>query len=399
MKLTYNDRQHAYWLDGKRCRGATTVAKIPDDTYSLDQWRKRQVAIGMSLSPLLVERAAAHYDDKEILNEIAEEAMTAAKSHEAADRGTAAHRITERIDLAELVIDTPLAQAVRAAWTRALEDADLEIVPEYIERIVVYPDLRIAGRFDRIARRRSTGELVMLDLKTGAGAIRYPHAIACQLAIYVNAPLLAGPIPNDGGSIEQFEPMPELDLERAYVVHMPSDDEVSVVPIDIAAGWWAVEHICFPTLEWRARRDLVIDVEREYGDAPAGLVAELGKQTAPSLTSTFTSEQSPESPVSVSESAPGTGGRATRREALSGRIARLKADYPQALPALTRAWPKGVGTFKQQPVHTATDLDLIDAALWAVEREHGVPFPLDDAESEGRRAVRFGGVDIELGAA
>ena len=41
MHLKYNDRQHAYWLDGSRCKGVTTVAKIPDDTYNLDQWRKR----------------------------------------------------------------------------------------------------------------------------------------------------------------------------------------------------------------------------------------------------------------------------------------------------------------------------------------------------------------------
>jgi hypothetical protein len=257
VQLKYNDRQHAYWIDGKRCKGVTGLASIPDEKFALDQWRKRQVALGMALSPALVERAAVAYDDKEALNAIAEEALVAAKSHDARDRGTAAHRITERIDLDLLVVDTPLARAVQAAWKKALDDAGLEIVPEYVERIVCYPDRLIAGRFDRIARRKFDGTLVILDLKTGAGAIKYPHSVAIQLALYANAPLLAGPVPGDGGTTDEFTELPALSKSVGYVVHMPTDESVEVHPIDIAAGWEAAQQIVFPTLEWRARRDLV----------------------------------------------------------------------------------------------------------------------------------------------
>ena len=80
MRLKYDDKWHSYWLDGRRCKCVTTVAKIPDDTYSLDQWRKRQVAIGMAMSPPLVERAAAHFDERDKVDEVAEEAMLVAKS-------------------------------------------------------------------------------------------------------------------------------------------------------------------------------------------------------------------------------------------------------------------------------------------------------------------------------
>lgn len=263
MQLKYNDRQHAYWLDGKRCKGVTTVASIPDSRFAIEQWRGRQVVRGMALTPSLVERAAvANWDDKDTLNTIAEEALVASKSHEARDRGTAAHRITERIDLDELVVDTPLARQVQAAWKKALDDAGLEIMPEYVERIVVYPDRLLAGRFDRIARRKFDGTLCILDLKTGAGAIKYPHSTAIQLALYANAPLIAGQIPGDGGSTDQFASMPSVSKTVGYVVHMPSDELVEVHPIDIGAGWEAAEQIVFPTLDWRARRDLVGDRPR-----------------------------------------------------------------------------------------------------------------------------------------
>ncbi len=258
MKLTYNDRQHAYWLDGHRCKSVTTVAKIPDDTYALDQWRKRMVVTGMAMSPPLVERAAAHFDERDKLDEIAEEALVVARSHEAAARGTAAHRITERIDLGLQVIDTELSRQVEAAWTKALDDAGLDVVPELVERIVVYPQRFIAGRFDRICRRRSDQHGVIVDLKTGDNAVRYPHSISVQLAMYANAPAMAGPIPPAGGTTTHFDELPaKLDREVGYIVHMPAEDKAEVVPIDIAAGWQAVEQIVFPVLEWRARKDLV----------------------------------------------------------------------------------------------------------------------------------------------
>jgi hypothetical protein len=258
VKLTYKDDGHEYYLNGRRCRGVTTTAKIPDDLYNLQQWDKRMVAIGLSMSPPLVERVAAHYDDKQLLNRICDEAKAVAKAHEAGARGTAAHRITERVDTGLTVIETDMAKAVRESWTEALDHAGLDIVPEYVERIVVYPDWHICGRFDRIARRRSDGQLVVVDLKTGTNVVVYPHAIACQLALYAYAPLLAGPLPPQGGTTSSFEAWPpdDLDLEQGVVIHMPAEGQAQVVDMDIASGWKAVEEIIFPTLEWRARRDL-----------------------------------------------------------------------------------------------------------------------------------------------
>jgi len=304
VKLTYKDDGHEYYLNGRRCRGVTTTAKIPDDLYNLQQWDKRMVAIGLAMSPPLVERVAAHYDDKKLLNRICDEAKTIAKAHEAGARGTAAHRITERVDTGLTVIETDMAKIVRESWTEALDQAGLDIVPEYVERIVCYPDRYICGRFDRVARRRTDQRLVMVDLKTGARAVEYPHAIACQLALYAYAPLLAGPLPPEGGTTTTFEAWPDddLDLDQGVVIHMPTEGPVQVVDIDIASGWKTVENIIFPTLDWRARRDLAqvrvpaniiplqrpsarhawvaarVDLIKDTGDAPKQRLAELWSQ-------------------------------------------------------------------------------------------------------------------------
>lgn len=261
-ELKYNDKWHSYYLDGKRAKGVTTLAKIPDDTFGLDMWRKRKVAEGMGLRPDLVERAAAHIGEKQMLDDIAEEAMGAARAHEAAARGTAAHRITERNDLGEMVVDTPYSRAVLAAWNKALDDAGLVMLDEYVERIVVYPEFPLCGTFDRIARRKFDGSHVIVDLKTGAKALDYPHAMAIQLAVYANAPLIAGPIPKGGGSTKTFAPMPQVNKRVGYIIAMPDDETtVQVKTVDIVAGWDAFQKIVSPTLEWRARRDLVHDIE------------------------------------------------------------------------------------------------------------------------------------------
>lgn len=274
MKLTYKDDDHAYWLNGRRCKGVTSIASIPDNKYAIEQWSKRSVALGMALEPALVERAAAHFDDRDQMDKIAEEALVVAKTHQAAGRGTAIHRVTERIDLGGVVVQTPLAQAVQISWTRALDDAGLDIEPGFVERIVVYPDRYVCGTFDRLARRRTDGRLVVVDLKTGSNAVRYPHSIAIQMALYANAPLLAGPLPKAGGTTTQFEPLPgDLDRDWGVIIHMPAEDKAEAVSINIAAGWDAAQQIIWPALTWRDRKDLiqlqvptVIDPEKAYLD-------------------------------------------------------------------------------------------------------------------------------------
>ena len=183
-----------------------------------------------------------------------------ARAHEAAGRGTADHRITERVDLGLDWIDTPEHRATVAAWTAALDQAGLEIDPDLVERIVVYPDQMIAGRYDRIARYRQTGRHVIADVKTGENAIKYPHATIVQLALYANAPLQAVNLRrrrnNKGDWVEwtdTFAPLPDdLHRDHAVVVYLPPEGPAKCYRANIARGWTeAAKAICFPTIGWR----------------------------------------------------------------------------------------------------------------------------------------------------
>lgn len=336
MKLTYNAEQHAYRLNGKRCRNISAVAKIPDDDWALSMWRQRMLLLGVAHNPTLAERAAAHHDDKAMLNRLVEEALTVARAHDAAGMGTASHRIAERVDLNLPVVETVHGTAVTTAWRKALEATGLEVVPEYVERIVVHPPHLIAGRFDRLVYDTCAKSLRVLDLKTGERAMDYPHAIATQLALYAWAPLLAD-IGETGGETDKFERMPDVDREVGLVVHMPSVTEAVVYEIDIAAGWQCVIDVILPTIEWRKRK---------------GLVSVAGSaEPEPSLVIPLL------------------------RSYVLRRVQRLREQFPAALETLAARWPAGVPTLKQSDAHSEDELDVILGLLSDVEAKHQLPFP------------------------
>jgi hypothetical protein len=343
LKLSYNDRQHAYWLDGKRCKGVTTVAKVPDDTYNLQNWQKRQVALGMAFDETLIERAIAHHDDKQALNLVAEDALRAAKSHQAAARGTAIHRTLERHDLGEHIIDTAQNRALRAAYDKALDAAGLTVLPQYIERIVVHPKVNVAGRLDRIFKRRRDGKYVIGDIKSGSNAVKYPQSTSVQLAMYAYAELMAGPIPADGGDTEEFEKLPEkLDLKFGYIVHAPDEHTVEIVKIDIARGWKIAQNAIFPILEWRNVRDLISPV---------------GSQSVDDLLAPATEE---------------------RVGWIRGRLngITMVEDSADVKKLVALRWPAGVGKPKDpDTVWSENDIDELDAMLMSVEKDCALSFP------------------------
>lgn len=251
MKLKYVEGHHGYYLDGKRCKGVSSVAKIPEDTFGLDQWRKRMVAIGVAHDPLIADAVVKAGSDKTTLNGLAELAMTGAGAHLAAERGTAVHATSEAYDLGQNVDDAFDAQR----WANTIEAAGFTIVPDLIERVVVYPEYRICGRFDRFALRSHDGRLAALDLKTGPSAINYPHSTVLQLAMYANAPLMAGPMDEIEPGVfvtEEFYPLPEsLDRETGYVIYLPDGADSGVHPVNLKLGWQAFNEVVLPTLAWR----------------------------------------------------------------------------------------------------------------------------------------------------
>lgn len=337
MKLNYNEARHLYRLDGRYCKGVTSIASIPDDKYGLRQWDKRQVVAGMALDDRLVERAKAHHDDKTVLQAIAEDAMRAAKSNEASERGTMLHRIIERADKGETQVETPLSRAVIAAWYKALAEAGIEIVPDYVERILVHPVERIAGRMDRFVKVKRSKGVAVLDLKTGK--IDYPHSIAVQLALYANALLMAGEL-DIHGNTEHFDEMPEMNRKHGYIVHLPDPDHVQIVKVDIAAGWDIFTKSIKPILAWRARKDLVTPV------ASADVI-------------------DPEQPATDE-----------RVEMVKHRLSLIKGwaelqGNDMGLRITRARWPKAI---PMRGPWTEADIDRLDEMLHTIERDASVPF-------------------------
>jgi hypothetical protein len=258
VKLKYSAKAHGYWLNGKRCKSPSAIAKVPDDSSALDFWRRRQTAIGLALQPHLLTAVAANADDKKALDAICEEAMTAAGASSGRDYGTAVHKITDLLDGGVFVLETPEVVAIRETWRTLLDSHDLEIVAS--EQVIVHPDLMVAGRFDRVVRHRSTGECFILDTKTGKSAADFLQSHAVQLWLYASAPLCAdGPTGDADFEVAEFVPMHAVSQSVALVAHLPMEGEASIIGIDIAAGRQCFERVIQPTWAWRSRSDLRVD--------------------------------------------------------------------------------------------------------------------------------------------
>lgn len=346
MKLRYDEANHAYWLSAAdsgrmlRCKGVTTVAGYPDDKWALDQWSKRTIIQGLAIEPALLEQAKKNPDDRDTLQTIAERALGAARAHDKADRGTQLHHILEAHDLGALEQVTSLvtpteARAARAGWDKALKEAKITLDEDHIERILVYPAQRIAGRMDRFVQVGRAKSRTVLDLKTGK--IDYPHKIAIQLAAYANATQMAGVLDADGVT-EEFTDLPDMDRKWALIAHMPNPGEIDIVKIDIAAGWKAFQEICLKTIDWRANKSLVkpfvsVEIEDPQGPASDDEIAGIKKRL------------------------------------------RLIAQHTEAAKRTTvMRWPNGVAQPKDAATWTAADVDRLDDVISSVEQDCEVPF-------------------------
>lgn len=262
-KLVFNDSTHAYWLDGKRVKSVTAVAKIVQDSYAIEQWRKRQIAIGMMLEPRLAERVAVDPENRETVDAVCEEAMRIAGAHHKADRGTQRHRASELADTGGLLL-TAQQRADAAAWQRTIDHHGLEILPDHVEGFVIYPAHGVVGRYDRFAIWR--GRTRIVDLKSGINAVKYPQGTAAQEAMYANAPLISASVSTAGDKstvTEWTTPPADLDLETGLVVVLGDDMEIGELwEIDIAHGW-AGARDALGIVDWRKALDYGKQIARK----------------------------------------------------------------------------------------------------------------------------------------
>lgn len=216
----------------------SNIAKTISDTYHLDKWKLRTLAKGMGLRPDLGELAASLdiTEDKEELQKLAEQAMEAAGGSVGANMGTALHAYCERQDSGEDVLAGHLTRGTRRdleAYRDLLQRKGIEMLPEYMERVVWTRASNSVGRLDRIGWDRALWPCPrIVDLKTQKTMDFGGLEIAMQLAMYANADCMWNELTCE------WEPMPEVDLNTATVIHLPVGKgyaETYPVPIDL--GW------------------------------------------------------------------------------------------------------------------------------------------------------------------
>jgi hypothetical protein len=270
------------------------VKYVETDTYNLDQWMKRQVAEGLAIRDdlVLAVKAMGRPDatlgwsdaDKKKLNEIARDAMNAAKQADGARSGTAMHDLTERLDRGESVDNVtrglPAAAGMSLRAYAFLREANGWRNVE-IERTVVVDELEVAGTFDRIdivpglvsllgpgscqygdecpdVGLPGHGDAAVVDVKTEKAPWLNGLHIGPQLAIYSRAqrmwepdgtvvPLLyadgrpkmrddgAAPLTTAGG---RYVRVPCVRQDVGIVVHVLDGDAVPYF-INLAEGWGA----------------------------------------------------------------------------------------------------------------------------------------------------------------
>lgn len=246
----------------------STIAKTLEDGFGISAWQRRLVVKGLGLRPDLYALACAtRVDDRDQLDNIADQAHEAAGGKVSSNLGTALHSFTDRVDQGEkpvaqgesssdLVIPEPWLTDV-LAYQAALVEHSIELMPGYQEMRVVIPELAeegktggtdgAAGTFDRIVMWR--GRPTVADLKTGNNPLKYGDlGISIQLGRYATAAAIW-----DG---ESFYPMPEgLRTDVGLVIWLPAGQGVCEVhEVDLEPGHEVVAEAVMRTRAWRKRK-------------------------------------------------------------------------------------------------------------------------------------------------
>ena len=258
-------------IDLKPWTRVTTIANTLADRYALEQWAQRQTVLGLGARQDLYALAASSTaEDKDQLNQIVEQAQEAAKSRSGANLGTALHRLTQRVDTGEL-LDVPATWRPDIdAYLQTLADRRVRVYEDWIERVVIIPQLHAAGTIDRLVTIGDSLTFRVADLKTGAEAPKYVNETALQLALYANASyawrgsadLIQRDrygrylLPDPDIDPDAYDPMPPVDTDVAMLIHLPVETGTCALhEIDIKAGKEAVR-LAVAVREWRKRRDL-----------------------------------------------------------------------------------------------------------------------------------------------
>lgn len=229
---------------------ASTFAKSIADTYMLTQWQLRMAVKGVSLRHDLYALAAAtDPDDRETLQQIAEDAKDAAAARASANLGTALHSFTEKVDAGDPVhIPEPWQKDVQA-YQDELRTWKIQPIPEYIERIVwTERPVSTVGKLDRLFLYQD--ELVLGDVKTGRDLSYGWNEIVIQQALYANASYMMRP------NLSGWEAMPPVNQQFGFILHLPiGQGQCTIYKIDLKVGLEGVK-LAEKVRRWRNRKNI-----------------------------------------------------------------------------------------------------------------------------------------------
>jgi hypothetical protein len=233
----------------------TTVAKTLSGQEALSEWKARMVAEGACLRPDILAQFAASLptdpadkEQKALQTKLTEAMKEAAAGSKGANLGDALHNMTAKVDTDKRFKPLPQFEKAIGLYRDCIERHGLEIIPQYVERTVVLPEIKVAGSFDRIVRK--AGRLFILDLKTGKDLSYSWSEIAIQLALYSRAKWFYD---WDSQTVSDF---PEVDQKIGLVLWLPyGQDKAELHVLDLEAGWEGAQQALWAR-SWRTRKDL-----------------------------------------------------------------------------------------------------------------------------------------------
>lgn len=247
----------------------TTFAKALDDTSNLSKWLCRMTIKGLVTDEaLIVKTEDTDIDDRRTLDRIVDQAKDKAGANDAAANGTAIHTLTEKEDRGEKYRVPAKWRKHIDGYKRLKEDSGLEFPPQFIERVVVVPELGVAGTFDRLCVVKEDmtvsvngkifflrkGEVVVGDVKSNKSLDYAQVSIATQLAVYSRAKYMWNL------HTEEWEPLPVLNQNVGFIFHLPSTTgDAALYAIDLEAGWEAAQ-LCKQVRDVRGQKNLVQEI-------------------------------------------------------------------------------------------------------------------------------------------
>jgi len=220
---------------------ATKFVDVVEDRYNLERWQMRHVAVGLATAPdLLLKIATVDIDDRDILNDLCQQALSEAKANDKRDRGTLLHSYSEIVDAGGSLPDDATDEDRSAVM--AYVQATTCLTHLHTESLTVVDDLKVAGTPDRISHYVGPGPdgktpvdwNIIVDLKSGDmnfGQLK----TAGQLALYSRAQFI------DPSTWER-SPLPDVRQDWGLVVDLDAEQSTCELRwLDLILGWSVVE--------------------------------------------------------------------------------------------------------------------------------------------------------------